>query len=43
MVTGNAVHAREELLLIAGLSALEIAKPVTIFLRAWDSEACHLF
>jgi len=31
MVTGNAVHARAELLLFAGLSALGTAKPVTIF------------
>ena len=41
MVTGNAVHARAELLLFAGLSALGTAKPVTIFLSAWDGEGCH--
>ena len=41
MVTGNAVHARAELLLFAGLSALGTAKPVTIFLRPWDGEGCH--
>jgi hypothetical protein len=34
MVTGFAVHARAELLLFAGLSALGTAKPVTIFLSA---------
>jgi len=31
MVTGNAVHARAELLLSAKLSALGTAKPVTMF------------
>ncbi len=31
MVTGNAVHARAELLLFAKPSALGTAKPVTIF------------